>query len=68
MPVFSEFKVWGNQRKVALILGVGLALAALPVYLHSKAPKERSDHYAAAKKRTREQRLHWMHSPEMPTK
>ena len=68
MPLFSEFKVRGNQRHVALLVAVGLSLAAFPVYLHSKAPKERTDHYAATKKRNREQRLQWMHSPDMPTK
>lgn len=47
---------------------IGFALAAYPVYQHSKADPNAGNPYAAAKKKAREEKLRWMESDEMPLK
>jgi hypothetical protein len=64
---FKEVRTATPQWRVLLIFGAAAAMAAAPVYMHSHGG-ERSDAYAAAKKKTREDKLRWMHSDEMPSK
>jgi hypothetical protein len=68
---FKEVRTATPQWRVLAIFGVAAALAAAPVYMHSR-PREgggaRSDAYAAAKKKVRDDKLRWMHSDEMPSK
>ena len=66
MNIFTEIKVAGNQRRIAVLVGIGFVLGAIPVYMHSRGPPEKRDAYHAQKKRQREQRLAWMQSDEMP--
>jgi hypothetical protein len=56
------------QSRVALLVGLGCALCAWPVYMHSRAPKGVENPYAAAKLRERRQRFEWYESDEMPSK
>ncbi len=67
MGYFSEVRFTTPQWRVALLVGIGFALAGLPVYMHSRDPG-RQDHYSVAKQKTREDRLAWMMSDEMPSK
>jgi hypothetical protein len=66
---FKEVRTATPQWRVLLIFGIGAALAAWPVYMHAQGGGgERTDAYAAAKKKTRDDKLRWMHSDEMPSK
>jgi hypothetical protein len=65
---FKEVRVATPQWRVLAIFGVAAALAAAPVYMHAQAGSGRVDAYAAAKKKTRDDKLRWMHSDEMPAK
>lgn len=56
------------SKKAALLTAIGFALAAYPVYQHSKADPNAGNPYAAAKKKAREEKLRWMESDEMPLK
>lgn len=56
------------QTRVALLVAVGFALGAIPVYLHSRQPAGVENPYAAAKQRTRDERFAWYQSDEMPSK
>jgi hypothetical protein len=67
MPIVKEVRLAGGWRAVVLT-GLGFALAAWPVYQHSKAGPSKTDPYAVAKKKAREDRLKWMESDEMPLK
>jgi hypothetical protein len=68
MPVVRELRLAGSQGKMLLLTGLGLALAAYPVWAHSQSGSDKRDAYAAAKKKTREDRLRWIESDEMPAK
>jgi hypothetical protein len=69
MMFFKEVRSATPQWRVMLIFGAAAAMAAAPVYMHAQGGGgERSDAYAAAKKKTREDKLRWMHSDEMPSK
>jgi hypothetical protein len=57
-----------SQWRVAVMVGVGLALAAVPVWMHSRAREGVVNPYAAAKQRTRDERYAWYQSDDMPTK
>jgi hypothetical protein len=65
---FKEVRTATPQWRVLLIFGIGAALAAAPVYMHAQGGGTRTDAYAAAKKKTRDDKLRWMHSDEMPSK
>jgi len=65
---FKEVRTATPQWRVLLIFGIGAALAATPVYMHAQGGATRTDAYAEAKKKTRDDKLRWMHSDEMPSK
>lgn len=67
MMFFKEVRTATPQWRVLAIFGVAAALAAYPVYSHAQGGGG-SDAYAAAKKKTRDDKLRWMHSDEMPSK
>lgn len=68
MPFVKEVRLAGNPWKMLALTGLGLALAAYPVYKHSQAPSAQRDMYAASKKKARADKLAWMESDEMPEK
>jgi hypothetical protein len=67
----GKFATWRGvpQWRVALLVGAGFALGALPVAMHAMNSKEGVESpYAASKKRQREERFAWYESDEMPPK
>jgi hypothetical protein len=68
MAFVKEVKLAGSQRKVAVLTLLGFAMAAYPVWQHRNAPAEKRDAYAQAKKKSREDRIKWIESDEMPLK
>lgn len=69
-PQYGKLATWQRvpQWRVALLVGVGLAIAAVPVYMHSRRPEGVENPYAASKKRVRDERFAWYLSDEMPSK
>lgn len=70
MPVVGKLATWQgvSQWRVAILVGIGFALGAVPVYMHSRQPAGVENPYAAAKQRTRDERFAWYQSDEMPSK
>jgi hypothetical protein len=66
----GKLATWARvpQSRVALLVGLGCALGALPVWMHSRAPKGVENPYAAAKLRERRERYAWYESDDMPSK
>lgn len=67
MPILKEVRIVGNPWKMLALTGIGFALAAYPVYQHSKQA-DKGNMYAASKKKARADKLAWMESDEMPVK
>jgi hypothetical protein len=67
MPVVKEIRTAFSGR-AAVLTALGFALAAYPVYQHSKVDPSAGNPYAAAKKKAREEKLRWIESDEMPLK
>jgi hypothetical protein len=66
----GKFATWQRvpQSRVALLVAAGFALGAAPVLMHSRRPEGVEHPYAAAKRRTREERFAWYQSDDMPSK
>jgi hypothetical protein len=69
-PAAGKLATWTAvpQRRVALLVAIGFALGALPVYMHSRQPAGVENPYAASKQRQRDERFAWYQSDEMPSK
>lgn len=69
-PVIGKLATWQRvpQWRVALLVGVGFALGAVPVYMHSRKEEGVQNPYHEAKLRQRAERFAWYESDEMPSK